>query len=199
MDFDRLRFVSERADSGESLLSVTIPERPGSFQALYEALFPRNVTEFSYRYHDGEEADIIISFQALPGSPRHEDTEVVLAGLAAKGFRVTDLNNNELAKAHVRHMVGGRAPKVTHEHLYRFEFPESPGALSRFLQALSGGWNVSLFHYRNHGSDFGRVLAGLQVPPEEGLEFQEFLNRLGYTYYDESRNPVYAQYFRGEP
>ncbi|CAM9268291.1 unnamed protein product, partial [Choristocarpus tenellus] len=101
-------------------------------------------------------------------------------------------------QAHARHLVGGRAPKVTHERLYRFEFPEAPGALSRFLTALSGGWNVSLFHYRNHGSDFGRVLAGLQVPPEEGPEFQEFLNELGYTYYDESRNPVYQQFFKGD-
>lgn len=198
MDFDRLRFVSERADSSETLISATVPERPGAFQELYAALEPRNVTEFSYRYHQDDEADIIISFQALPGSSRLEDASYVMQALRERGMRVTDLSSNELAKAHARHMVGGRAPKVKDEVLYRFEFPESPGALSRFLAAMGGGWNVSLFHYRNHGSDFGRVLAAFQVPPEEKIEFQEFLQELGYTYHDESRNPVYRQFFKSD-
>ncbi|CAM9276467.1 unnamed protein product [Ascophyllum nodosum] len=196
MDFDRLRFVSERADSSETLISVTIPERPGAFQELYSVVFPRNVTEFSYRYHNPSRADMIISFQAKPGIARQDDALTVIHDLRSRGMSVMDLSSNELAKVHARHMVGGRAPNVKNELLYRFEFPESPGALSRFLAALSGGWNVSLFHYRNHGSDFGRVLAGLQVPPEESAEFQEFLSALGYTYYDESRNPVYEQFFK---
>ncbi|CAM9814404.1 unnamed protein product, partial [Phaeothamnion confervicola] len=163
MDFDRLRFVSERADSSETLLSVAIPERPGAFRQLYAELFPRNVTEFSYRYRDPAHADIMISFQALPGVGRAGDAAAVRRRLADHGYQVLDLSDNELAKVHARHLVGGRSPGVRHERLYRFEFPEAPGALSRFLDALAGGWNVSLFHYRNHGSDFGRVLAGLQV------------------------------------
>ncbi|CBN74457.1 Threonine ammonia-lyase [Ectocarpus siliculosus] len=196
MDFDRLRFVSERADSSETLISATIPERPGAFQELYSVVFPRNVTEFSYRYHTSSRADMMVSFQALEGTSRKDDALTVVEGLRSKGMEVMDLSSNELAKAHARHMVGGRSPNVMNEVLYRFEFPESPGALSRFLAALSGGWNVSLFHYRNHGSDFGRVLAGIQVPPGEMAEFHEFLKELGYTYHDESRNPVYSQFFK---
>eukprot|EP00752_Nemacystus_decipiens_P004133 g3782.t1 len=196
MDFDRLRFVSERADSSETLISATIPERPGAFQELYSVLFPRNVTEFSYRYHESSRADMMVSFQALAGTSRKDDALSVIKGLRSKGMEVMDLSSNELAKAHARHMVGGRAPNVMNELLYRFEFPESPGALSRFLAALSGGWNVSLFHYRNHGSDFGRVLVGIQVPPEESSEFHDFLQALGYKYHDESRNPVYQQFFK---
>ncbi|CAM9229391.1 unnamed protein product [Ectocarpus fasciculatus] len=196
MDFDRLRFVSERADSSETLISATIPERPGAFQELYSVVFPRNVTEFSYRYHKSSRADMMVSFQALEGTSRKDDALTVVEGLRSKGMEVMDLSSNELAKAHARHMVGGRSPNVMNEVLYRFEFPESPGALSRFLAALSGGWNVSLFHYRNHGSDFGRVLAGIQVPPGEMAEFHDFLKALGYTYHDESRNPVYSQFFK---
>ncbi|CAN0126348.1 unnamed protein product [Pylaiella littoralis] len=196
MDFDRLRFVSERADSSETLISATIPERPGAFQEMYSTVFPRNVTEFSYRYHESSKAHMMVSFQALPGTSRKDDALSVIEGLRSKGMEVMDLSSNELAKAHARHMVGGRAPNVMNELLYRFEFPESPGALSRFLAALSGGWNVSLFHYRNHGSDFGRVLAGIQVPAGETAEFHDFLKELGYTYHDESRNPVYEQFFK---
>ncbi|KAG5189185.1 l-threonine ammonia-lyase [Tribonema minus] len=215
MDFDRLRFVSERADSSETLISVTIPESPGicerradsseplvfvtipespgSFRALYRSVFPRNVTEFSYRYHDGAAAQVLLSYQSLPGVARAADAAVVLDSLTGAGYRVMDLSDNELAKDHARHFVGGRAHAVANERLYRFEFPEAPGALSRFLNALQFEWNISLFHYRNHGSDFGRVL----VPAADDAAFGKFLDELGYEYYDETRNPVYTQFFSG--
>ncbi|CAN0341992.1 unnamed protein product, partial [Ectocarpus sp. 8 AP-2014] len=156
-------------------------------------VFPRNVTEFSYRYHKSSRADMMVSFQALQGTsslnymvqnrPRPPSASLAL------------LHGDNVQQAHARHMVGGRSPNVMNEVLYRFEFPESPGALNRFLAALSGGWNVSLFHYRNHGSDFGRVLAGIQVRLLMA-EFHEFLKELGHTYHDESRNPVYSQFFK---
>ena len=160
MDFDRLRFVSERADSSETMLAVRIPEVPGAFRALMRHIEPRNVTEFSYRYSDHAVASVWLSFQADGCA----DAREVLRSMAEGGLEVEDLRGNELAKSHLRHLGGGRAP-VPHERLIRFEFPERPGALTHFLDSLSvhNGWNVSLFQYRNHGADIGRVLAGLQA------------------------------------
>jgi len=192
MDFDRLRFVSERADSSETLLSAVIPEAPGSFRQLISHLEPRNVTEFSYRYgREGEPAAVYLSFQGKGA----EDVRRVQEAMAVSGVEVSDLTGNELAKAHARYLAGGRSP-VTNELLFRFEFPERPGALTNFLDSLSSGWNVSLFHYRNHGADIGRVLVGLQVPPEQHSQLDAFLEKLGYTYHPESDNPVYNQFLR---
>jgi threonine dehydratase len=194
MDFDRLRFVSERADSSETLMAVTVPERPGSFRELYQQVFPRNVTEFSYRYAGSKGADIFMSFQAR-GSDR-KDAASVIEALRSRGYRVLDLTDNEMAKVHARHLAGGRSPNVVNEHLYRFEFPERPGALNKFLEALSPRWNVSLFHYRNHGHDIGRVLTGIQVAPEEEQEFARFLQELGYASHNENANPVYQMFLK---
>ena len=195
MDFDRLRFVSERADLSETLVSVEIPERPGAFRAMMSIVEPRNVTEFSYRYCDRKTAaSVMMSFQAKgPG-----DAQSVINALAADGCATRDLSGNELAKAHARHLVGGRSKtgEVENELLYRFEFPERPGALSQFLDTLNHGWNVSLFHYRNHGADIGRVLVGVQVPPDEVPQHRAFLDRLGYVYHPETENPVYQQFMR---
>jgi threonine dehydratase len=197
MDFDRLRFVSERADESERTLSVTIPETPGSFRALYSLIWPRNVTEFSYRYESDGHARILISFQ--PISTILNDFDGIVAELEKNGFSCLDLSHNELAKTHVRHMAGGRST-VPHERLLRFEFPESPGALQRFLMSLDMDWNVSLFHYRNHGDDFGRVLVGIQIPPETSeTVLSSFFHKLGYRYVDETSNPVYQQFLRHSP
>ncbi|CAM9351957.1 unnamed protein product, partial [Chrysoparadoxa australica] len=195
MDFDRLRFVSERADSSETLFSVTIPERPGTFRELHSLVAPRNVTEFSYRWADMPGARILLSFQSEAGTTRREDAANVHKLLSGHGYDVLDLSDNELAKMHARHFGGGRSP-LTNERLFRFEFPEAPGALSLFLKRLSAGWNVSLFHYRNHGSDFGRVLVGLQTQPEEHAEVQRFLDDLGYTVVEETDNPVFGMHIR---
>jgi threonine dehydratase len=192
-DFDRLRFVSERADGSERTLAVTIPETAGSFRSLYSLIWPRNVTEFSYRFESEGEAHIFISFQ--PVMNIENDFDAVVANLQENGFESIDLSRNELAKVHVRHMAGGRSP-VPHERLFRFEFPESPGALQRFLLSLDMTWNVSLFHYRNHGDDFGRVLVGLQVPETCDGNLQRFLSTLGYGYEEETDNPVYHAFLR---
>jgi threonine dehydratase len=193
MDFDRLRFVAERADASERTLAVTIPERPGSFRALYSLVWPRNVTEFSYRFEAEGQAHVFISFQ--PVSNVEHDFEHTLASLREAGFACIDLSDNELAKVHVRHLAGGRSA-VPDERLFRFDFPESPGALQRFLQSLDMEWNVSLFHYRNHGDDFGRVLVGLQVPDAARGNMQTFLTNLGYRYQEETDNPVYQTFLR---
>mmetsp|Transcript_23050 Transcript_23050/g.64884 ORF Transcript_23050/g.64884 Transcript_23050/m.64884 type:complete len:600 (+) Transcript_23050:87-1886(+) len=194
MDFDRLRFVSERADTSETLIAVEIPERAGAFIELYRHIYPRNVTEFSYRI-SGDPASIFMSFQA--GSP--EDKDIVLEGLTKSGFGHKDLANNELAKTHLRHLVGGRAPaKMTEEEvLFRFEFPERPGSLLRFLEALPADFNVSLFHYRSHGADVGRVLVALQVPLKlrpKLREYLDFLTSNGYTWREETENEVYSHF-----
>jgi len=194
MDFDRLRFVSERADSSETMLSVVIPERPGAFRTLIGHIFPRNVTEFSYRLGDAADASVYLSFQARGAdlAEKQSDADAAMGAMRADGLEVTDLRDNELAKSHLRHLGGGRA-HAAHERLIRFEFPERPGALSHFLDSLDtadAGWNVSLFQYRNHGADIGRVLAGLQVPPEQLEDMHSFLERLGYTYYLEEDNQV---------
>ncbi len=195
MNFDRLRFVAERAELGEhreAVLAVTIPERPGSFRALCALLGKRSVTEFNYRYSTKREAHV---FLGVSVSGR-EETQRLISHLHGHGMRATDLSDNELAKLHVRHLVGGHAPEGGAEMLYRFEFPERPGALMNFLTHMGSGWNVSLFHYRNHGADVGRVLVGLQVPDGERGAFRRFLRELGYDYTDETRNPAYRFFLR---
>ena len=185
---------AERADASETLMSVEIPEVPGSFRRFISHIEPRNITEFSYRYGDTQRACVYASFQAIKDDPA--DASKVMQALRDDGCSVLELTGNELAKAHVRHLVGGRAPQGTDELLFRFEFPERPGALTKFLDSLEGGWNVSLFHYRNHGADIGRVLVGLQVPPEEQPQLQSFLDRVGYVGYPETDNAVYKQFLR---
>ncbi len=190
MNFDRLRFVAEEAEVGEhreAILAVTIPEKPGSFKAFCDLLGPRNVTEFNYRYDDPARAQVFVGVQVQ----NREETTRLMRALRRAGLTPHDLSNNELAKLHVRHSVGGHAPSVKNEILYRFEFPERPGALTRFLTSMSRGWNISLFHYRNHGADYGRVLVGMQVPPQDKPQFRKFLDKVGYPYCDETRNPAY--------
>jgi threonine dehydratase len=190
MNFDRLGFVTERSELGENreaLMAVTIPETPGSFKTFCSLLGARAITEFNYRFADASVAHVFVGIQVL----KVAEIEKIIATLTSHGLTATDLTGNELAKMHIRHLVGGRAPGVKNELLYRFEFPERPGALTNFLNSMSHDWNISLFHYRNHGSDYGRVLAGIQVPPDERDEFQSFLDALGYRYWNESRNPAY--------
>ena len=205
MDFDRLRFVSERADSSEIMVSVTLPETPGSFLQMYQRLFPpRNVTGFSYRCNGTDKADVLLTFQAAPGGDISEDKEEVMKIFEDLGHEVMDLQDNELAKAHARYLSGGRLRNGDKNHgctekLYRFEFPETAGALSRFLHLLyehKSDWSISLFHYRNHGHDFGRVLCAFRVPHDEMDKFNEFLENVGYNCYDESTNAVYEQFLR---
>jgi len=195
MNFDRLRFVAERAELGEhreAVLAVTIPERPGSFRALCALLGRRNVTEFNYRYAAGRDAHVFLGVSAAS----RDETERLVASFQHHGMPSVDLSDNEMAKLHGRHLVGGRAPGNIPEMLYRFEFPERPGALMNFLTRMGSGWNISLFHYRNHGADVGRVLVGLQVPTAERRAFRRFLRELGYDYTDESRNPAYRYFLK---
>jgi threonine dehydratase len=189
-NFDRLRFIAEEAELGEhreAVLAVTIPERPGSFKTFCATLGAKNITEFNYRIADSREAHIFVGIE-VAGRP---ETGRIVRNLRRRGLTTLDLSDNEMAKWHVRHMVGGRAPFAKNELLYRFEFPERPGALMRFLQNMRSDWNISLFHYRNHGADYGRVLVGIQVPRHEMAEFRRFLDKLGYPYADETRNPAY--------
>src|SRR5438552_5003149 len=193
MNFDRLRFVAERAELGErreAILAVTISERPGSFRAFCRLLGKRSVTEFNYRYADASVAHLFVGIE-VTGRP---ETERLLADLKRHRIEAYDLTDNEMAKLHVRHLVGGHAPDAEHEILYRFEFPERPGALMQFLNSMSRGWNISLFHYRNHGADYGRVLVGMQVPPADKGEFRAFLDRLGYDCVEETGNPAYRMF-----
>jgi threonine dehydratase len=193
INFDRLRFVAERAELGEqreAVFAVTIPERPGSFRAFCELIGQRSITEFNYRFADADRAHIFVGLQVGDGGERQRLREL----FQENGFEALDLSDNEMAKLHVRHMVGGRAPAARDERIFRFEFPERPGALLQFLTHMSRGWNISLFHYRNHGADFGRVLAGIQVPAGERTEFQAFLDGLGYRYVDEGGNPAYGMF-----
>lgn len=190
MNFDRLRFIAERAELGEkreAVLAVTIPEKPGAFKAFCRLLGNRNITEFNYRYSDQKDAHIFV------GVAVNQPTESaqLVKDLAAQGLPALDLSDNEVAKLHLRHLVGGHAPQAENEVVFRFEFPEKPGALMKFLDTMGHDWNISLFHYRNHGADFGRVLVGMQVPPNELSEFSDFLNNLGYPYWDETQNPAY--------
>ena len=190
MNFDRLRFVAERAELGEqreAVIAVTIPEQPGSFRDFLARVGHRNITEFNYRFADPGVAHIFVGIEVA--GP--QDTAEILRDLHRRGVEAYDLTENEMAKLHIRHLVGGRAPDVRNEILYRFEFPERPGALMRFLNSMSGTWNISLFHYRNHGADYGRVLVGMQVPATEKSAFRSFLDRLGYDYVDETDNIAY--------
>jgi threonine dehydratase len=190
MNFDRLRFVAERAELGdarEAIFAVTIPERPGAFRAFCATIGRRVVTEFNYRLSGREVAHIFVGI----ATRSRQDAAALAETLNAGGYATVDLTDNETAKLHVRHMVGGRSPDVTHERLCRFEFPERPGALMAFLDTLGGRWNISLFHYRNHGADFGRVLAGFEVPDAEMPAFAAFLETLGYRYQPEGDNTAY--------
>ncbi len=191
MNFDRLRHVAERAEIGEqreALLAVTIPERPGAFRSLCLVLGDRLITEFNYRFGSAERAHVFVGVGLTGGRPQ---LERVLSDLREAGFGVIDMSGDEMAKLHVRFMVGGRAARA-HERLFRFEFPERPGALTRFLDSVGGRWNISLFHYRNHGAAFGRVLAGLEVPPSDEAELAQFLERLGHPWIEETGNPATA-------
>nr|WP_284047317.1 threonine ammonia-lyase, biosynthetic [Guyparkeria hydrothermalis] len=190
MNFDRLRFVAERAEIGEhreALYAVTIPERPGAFLAFCELLGRRQITEFNYRYADADRAHIFVGIKLA----EQADRQRVYEQLCAADYPVIDLTDNEMAKLHGRHMVGGHAGDIRDERLFRFEFPERPGALLKFLSHLGARWNISLFHYRNHGADYGRVLVGIQVPEAEVDELTTYLEQLRYPYWAESDNPVY--------
>ncbi|WP_370261673.1 threonine ammonia-lyase, biosynthetic [Limnobacter sp.] len=190
MNFDRLRFVAERAEVGEqreAVFAVTIPEERGSFRRFCELLGPTNVTEFNYRMSDSAKANIFVGIQI--GTRAHADE--LQQRFEQAGFDALNLTDDELAKLHLRHMVGGRSGLAEHELVYRFEFPERPGALTKFLTALNPGWNISLFHYRNHGADYGRILVGIQVPPADQAEFEKFVCQLGYPAVNETTNPAY--------
>jgi threonine dehydratase len=190
MNFDRLRHVSERAELGEqreAVMAVTIPEEPGSFKKFCTMLGTKSITEFNYRYADPKEAHVFVAVSVR----NRDEAAKLIKSLEKSGWRTEDLSDNEMAKLHIRHLVGGRAREIKNELLYRFEFPDRPGALMKFLNSMSHHWNISLFHYRNHGADYGRVLVGLEVPPEEKAEFKMFLNRLDNRYWDESENPAY--------
>ena len=197
-NFDRLRFIAEEAELGEhreAVLAVTIPERPGSFRKFCATLGGSNITEFNYRIADSRDAHIFVGIEV----EGRVQTSRIVKNLRRKGLVTLDLSDNEMAKWHVRHMVGGRPPKnqvggrapFANELLYRFEFPERPGALMQFLSSMRSDWNISLFHYRNHGADYARVLVGMQVPRREMAQFKRFLKKLGYPCVDETRNPAY--------
>jgi threonine dehydratase len=200
-NFDRLRFVAERAEVGEhreAILAVTIPEKPGSFKKFCATLGARNITEFNYRIADPREAHVFVGVEVH----NRDETAKILKVLRRQELKTLDLSDDEMAKLHVRHMVGGHAPEAVRkgirnaagELLYRFEFPERPGALMRFLSSMRIDWNISLFHYRNQGSDYGRVLVGMQVPARDAREFRKFLDTLGYPFVDETRNPAYRMF-----
>ncbi|MFB2835381.1 threonine ammonia-lyase, biosynthetic [Floridanema evergladense] len=190
MNFDRLRFVAERAELGENreaIFAVTIPETPGSLRKFCECMGRRSLTEFNYRIADEKIAHIFVGVQVQ----NRADAAKMVETFEAHGLKTIDLTNDEFTKLHLRHMVGGRSPLAHNELLYRFEFPERPGALMKFVNSMSPNWNISVFHYRNNGSDYGRIVVGIQVPPDEMLEWQAFLDTLGYRYWDESQNPAY--------
>ena len=194
MNFDRLRHIAERADIGgarEALFAVEIPERPGSFLQFCEAIGQRSVTEFNYRYQNGARARIFVGCALQHG---RAEADALVRELQAAGYPVVDMTDNEMAKLHVRYMVGGQAGGLSDELLFRFEFPERPGALLRFLRAIGGAWNISLFHYRNHGSDYGRVLAGIQVPRAARAQLLQHLQELHYPYTEETGNPAYRMF-----
>ena len=195
MNFDRLRFVAERAQVGEhheALLAVTVPETRGSFRRFCELIGPRNVTEFNYRIADAKVAHRFVGVQISSAV----EAKKLVAHFNKQGFDTLDLTDDEMAKLHVRHLVGGRSPLASEESIYRFEFPERPGALMRFLTSMSPNWNISLFHYRNHGADVGRILVGLQIPKNERATFAKFLKTLGYEYVDETNNPAYRMFLK---
>jgi threonine dehydratase len=200
MNFDRLRFVAERAEVGEereALLAVTIPEERGSFKRFLETIGglpggPRNVTEFNYRIGNAETAHVFVGLTTHgPG-----ESSKIAKQFQRQGFDALDLTHDDLAKEHIRHMVGGHSPLAQEERLLRFVFPERPGALLKFLSRMRPGWNISLFHYRNQGADYGRILVGLQVPPKDDKAFAKFLNTLGYPFVEETHNPVFRLFLK---
>jgi threonine dehydratase len=196
VNFDRLRHVAERAEIGEhreALLAVTIPEEVGSFRRFCEVIGSRSVTEFNYRYSEGGDAYIFVGVELQNGVA---DKDTLMARIADHGYSVIDMTDNELAKLHVRYMVGGRSKALEDERLFRFEFPERPGALVNFLNNMGEQWNISLFHYRNHGNAYGRVLVGIQVPAPEQADLQQFLETVGYPSREETDNPAYALFLR---
>ena len=195
MNFDRMRHVAERTEMGEgreALFAVTIPERPGSFLDFCRIIGERNITEFNYRMSSRSEAHVFAGI----GITKPEEAKAIQQSLEAAGLPTLNLHNNELAKLHIRHMVGGRCSLVENELLYRFEFPERPGALLKFLSRAGGRWNISLFHYRNHAAAFGRVLAGVEVPRQDRQTFEAYLDELGYPYVDETNNPAYSLFLK---
>jgi len=197
INFDRLRHVAERAEIGEkreAILAVTIPERPGSFLRFCRAIGPRGITEFNYRYADLSNAHVFAGVQLSDGE---NERRALVRSLREDGYPVVDLTDNEMAKLHIRHMVGGRAHNIDNELLYRFEFPERPGALLKFLSHMGRRWNISLFHYRNHGAAYGRVLVGMQVPDAERSRLKTYLDELGYAYWEEIDNPAYSLFLGG--
>ncbi|MEN8446301.1 MAG: threonine ammonia-lyase, biosynthetic, partial [Cyanobacteria bacterium J06555_13] len=190
MNFDRLRFVAERAELGErreAVFAVTIPEQPGSLGKFCDTLGSHSISEFNYRIADDSKAHIFVGVKIK----NRIDGQTIMQTFESNGFETIDLTDNELAKMHLRHMVGGKSQLANNELLYRFEFPERPGALTNFVNAMSPNWNISLFHYRNHGADYGRIVVGMQVPPTEMTQWEAFLNTLGYRYWNESQNPAY--------
>lgn len=192
MNFDRLRHVAERAEFGErreALLAVTIPERPGSFRTFCETIGMRGITEFNYRYSDPKQAHIFVGVHMHQGE---EEKNSLIEKLESKEYPVMDMTDNEMAKLHIRYMVGGKADGVKSERVFRFEFPERPGALLRFLNRMGQQWNISLFHYRNHGAAYGRVLVAMQVPENEHAQLDKFLKEIGYSYWEETSNPAYS-------
>jgi len=194
VNFDRLRHIAERAavgDQTEMLIAAEIAEEPGSFRRFCRSLGRRGITEFNYRYADDNKAHIFVGIQLSGGN---DERDRLIEHLHETGFPVVDLSDNEMAKLHVRHMVGGRAKGVANERLFRFEFPERPGALLDFLDAVGKDWNISLFHYRNHGSDHGRILVGIDVPQNETDELESHLTELGYAHWEESDNPAYSMF-----
>lgn len=194
VNFDRLRHIAERAAVGEQremLLAVEIPEQKGSFRNFCEAIGRRSITEFNYRYSNSSKAHIFVGVELHHG---YAERQELIDKLSSLGYPLEDLSNNEVAKLHIRHMVGGPATGIENERLFRFEFPERPGALLDFLQAVGTDWNISLFHYRNHGSDYGRILAGIQIPPQDVDELESHLSKLGYAHWEESDNPAYAMF-----
>jgi len=197
VNFDRLRHIAERAEVGEqreALFAVQIPERPGSFLAFCRALGKRSITEFNYRYSDQQSAQVFCGVELRNGNAERAD---LIGQLIGKGFEVVDLTDNETAKLHIRYMVGGHAPQAHDEKLFRFEFPERPGALLDFLKGLSGGWNISLFHYRNHGAAYGRVLVGLQLDRKAVRDFRGYMHKSGYSYSEETENIAYQLFAKG--
>lgn len=197
-NFDRLRYISERTEIGENreaVISVTIPETPGSFRRFCGALGRRNITEFNYRYAETNSAQVFVGLSIAPGG---DDLEGLLADLQQRGYSTQDMTNNEVAKLHVRHMVGGHAPiQLRDERVYRVEFPERPGALLAFLSGLGQRWNISMFHYRNHGAAYGRILVGIQVKKSERKELERVLDGINFPYADETDNPAYRLYLAG--
>jgi threonine dehydratase len=195
MNFSRLRFVAERADVGQSkeaVFAIAIPEERGSFKRLCSLIGTRNVTEFNYRISDSKKANIFIGIS----TQQQGDSTIIAKEFIKSGFDTIDLTTDELAKSHLRHMVGGRSSLADNELLYRFEFPERPGALMNFLNAMSPHWNISLFHYRNHGGDYGKILVGMQVPKKNTKELNDFLKGTGYRYWDESQHPAYQLFLK---